>query len=64
MNYNLYLFSNLIKLFDSEFEELEYDLQFLQLPLLYKIFEDSKFNDPKKSEHDSIIDYLTNKFRG
>ena len=62
MNYSLYLFSNLIKLFDSNFEKLEYDLQFSELPERYKAFEDSSFNDEKKGEYDCIIAYLKDEY--
>ena len=44
MDYNLYLFSNLVKLYDKEFNELPYDEQFDDLPYMYDDFWDSKFN--------------------
>ena len=54
MNYNQYLYSCLLKIYDKEFEELEYDLQFELLPTLYKAFEESAFNDPNMGEYECI----------
>ena len=62
MNYDVYLFSNLIKLFDSEFEELPYDEQYDNLPTLYEDFENSKFNVDTKSAYDCMIEYLKEKY--
>jgi hypothetical protein len=62
MNYDVYLFSNLIKLFDSEFEELPYDEQYGNLPTLYEDFENSKFNVDTKSAYDCMIEYLKEKY--
>jgi len=62
MNYDVYLFSNLIKLFDSEFEELPYDEQYDDLPTLYEDFENSKFNVDTKSAYDCMIEYLKEKY--
>lgn len=62
MDYDLYLFSNLIKLFDSEFEELPYDEQYDKLPTLYEDFENSKFNVDTKSAYDCMIEYFNEKY--
>jgi hypothetical protein len=62
MNYDIYLFSNLIKLFDTEFEELPYDEQYDNLPTLYEDFENSKFNVDTKSAYDCMIEYLKEKY--
>lgn len=62
MDYDLYLFSNLIKLFDSEFEELPYDEQYDKLPTLYEGFENSKFNVDTKSAYDCMIEYFNEKY--
>jgi hypothetical protein len=62
MDYNLYLFSNLVKLYDIDFEELPYDEQYNRLPSMYDDFHDSKFNVYSKSEYDCIIDYLNYKY--
>lgn len=58
MNYNIYLFSCLIKLFDKEFEQLEYDLQYEKAIKEYLKFSHSDFNDVNKSEYDCIANYL------
>ncbi len=62
ISYSEYLFSNLIKLYDKEFAELEYDLQFERIGGLYEEFEKSVFNKDTKGEYDCIIDYLVDKY--
>ena len=58
MNYSLYLFSNLVKFFDKEFDELPYDEQWDFLPGMYIQFRLSKFNVIDQSEYDCITNYL------
>ena len=62
MDYDVYLFSNLIKLFDKEFEELPYDEQYDDLPTLYADFENSKFNVDTKSAYDCMVEYFQDKY--
>lgn len=62
MNYNVYLFSCLLKIYDKEFNELEYDLQFQRVPKLYEDFFESDFNNENKSEYDCMIEYLEDKY--
>ena len=62
MNYSMYLFSCLLKIYDKKFSELEYDFQFEQLPVLYGEYESSKFDDPLKGEYECILDYLKDKY--
>lgn len=64
MDYELYLFSCLLKLYNKEFEQKPYDEQFKLIPKLYKEFEDSEYNESKKSTYEAILNYLkaTNKF--
>jgi hypothetical protein len=62
LNYSQYLFSCLLKIYDKEFSELEYDLQFEQLPTLYGEYESSKFDDPLKGEYECILAYLKDKY--
>ena len=62
MNYNEYLFSCLLKDYDNEFNQMEYDLQFEEAPLRYADFEKSSFNVNTKGEYECILDYLTNKY--
>ena len=62
MNYNIYLFSNLVKFFNKEFEELPYDEQYNLLPSMYEDFEISEFNRSEYSEYDCMIDYLKDKY--
>ena len=59
MNYQLYLFSCLVKLYDKEFESLEYDTQYEKLPEMYAKFKESPyFIDYRLSEYDAIVAYL------
>ena len=62
MDYDMYLFSNLIKLFNSEFEELPYDEQYDTLPSLYEDYDNSKFNVDTKGAYECMINYLEEKY--
>jgi hypothetical protein len=62
MNYSQYLFSCLFKLFNSEFEQMAYDIQFDEALYEYALFENSGFNDSNKGEYECIVEYLTNKY--
>ena len=62
MNYQVYLFSCLLKKYDKEFEEMEYDLQFEEAPFRYADFEKSSFNVSEKGEYDCMVEYLENKY--
>jgi hypothetical protein len=61
MDYDMYLFSCLLKDFDKHFADQPYDWQYDVLPELYKEFEDSKFNLEWRSAYDCMIDYLNYK---
>ena len=58
MYYNQYLFVSLLKLYDSKFNDLEYDIQFKLGLMQYKDFEESEFNGYDKTEYECITDYL------
>ena len=58
MEYDMYLFSCLLKLHDKYFEELEYDLQFEELPARYDEFANSTYNDGSKGLYDCIEEFL------
>ena len=62
MNYNEYLFSCLLKIYDKEFEQIEYDLQFEKIGGLYSEFTQSKFDVDTKGEYECIIEYLEDKY--
>ena len=62
MNYDLYLFSCLIKFYDADFDEESYDFQYDILPTLYEGFEKSRFNVDTKSAYDCMTEYLTEKY--
>jgi len=59
MNYQLYLFSCLVKLYDKKFESLEYDLQYDLLPSMYAKFQESpQFLNSNIGEYEAIIAYM------
>ena len=62
MNYNEYLFSCLLKIYDKEFEQMEYDLQYERIAQRYLGFTQSKFNVDTKGEYECIIEYLEDKY--
>jgi len=62
MNYDMYLFSNLIKLYDKNFAFNPYDVQFDLLPGYFHHFELSDFNDREKSLYECIINYCEHHF--
>jgi hypothetical protein len=62
MDYDLYLFSCLIKFYDAEFDEESYDFQYDILPTLYEDFENSKYNVDTKGAYECITEYLKDKY--
>jgi len=62
MDYDVYLFSNLVKLYDTEFEEKPYDEQYDLLPTMYAEYDNSKFNVDTKSAYECIIEFLDEKY--
>jgi len=58
MHYNEYLFVCLLKLYDSKFNDLEYDVQYKLGLMQYKDFEESEFDVFDKTEYECITDYL------
>jgi len=62
MNYNEYLFSCLLKIYDKEFEQMEYDLQYERIAQRYLGFSQSKFNVDTKGEYECMIEYLEDKY--
>lgn len=61
-NYELYLFSCLVKLYDKNFDLQPYDVQFDVLPFYYHHFELSEFNVEDKGLYECINDYLKHQF--
>ena len=62
MDYDLYLFSCLIKFYDADFDEESYDYQYDILPTLYEGFENSRFNVDTKGAYECITEYLKDKY--
>ena len=63
MNYNEYLFSCLLKIYDKEFEQMEYDVQYFIIAQRYLTFTESSFNVETKGEYECIVDYLKDKYK-
>ena len=61
MDYDMYLFSCLLKEVNKEFAEQPYDWQYDVLPDLYKEFIESSYNDVNNSAYDCMINYLNAK---
>lgn len=57
--YGVFLIAELGRLNNVFDKEAPYDLLWEASESLYKEFEDSRFNDPNKSEYDAISDYLS-----
>jgi hypothetical protein len=58
MNYDVYLFSCLLKEFSSEFNEMPYDEQYYIALEKFKAFEKSTFNDVNQGAYECIVNYL------
>lgn len=63
MNYEQYLFSQLLALFDFEFAELPYDLQYAEAFEKYEIFVNSGYDNSNTSLYECIVNYLKNKYQ-
>ena len=67
MKYEHFLFSQLfmnhIENYETEYQELAYDIIFPEVLKHQKLFLKSNFNVDVKSEYDCIIDYLLNEVK-
>lgn len=59
IGYDTYLFSCLLKQYNTTFEQLPYDEQFELLPELYERFDKSPYNKHGKGLYECIVDYLS-----
>lgn len=62
MNYDQYLFSQLLILYNPDFAVMEYDLQYYEALEMYEDFERSEFNEDFRGLYMCIINYLENKY--
>jgi hypothetical protein len=62
MQYEVYLFSNLLKLFDFDFDELSYDYQYDEAFVKYEEFDNSEFNVGEKPLYECMVNYLRHKY--
>jgi len=60
LTYNEYLLGKLLEIKNKEFAELEYDLQFSNIKIIYKDFEASKYNNDNEDLYECILNYLHN----
>ena len=63
MNYEIYLFSNLLKLFDFDFDELSYDYQYSEAFIKYEEFDKSEFNIGEIPLYECMVNYLRDKYK-
>ncbi len=61
MIYSQYLFACLLKEFDKEFSELEYDIQYDVAIGEYEEFENSDYNNVEKPEYECMVEYIKDK---
>ena len=61
MNYPEFIFSQLLCVYDDEFKNLPYDDQYAQVPILYKDFESSDYNNAVKYSNETarMCNYLS-----
>jgi hypothetical protein len=59
MDYKVYLFSCLLKQYNTEYDELPYDTQYDLAKLLWKDFDESTYNDPNRGLYECLIDYFS-----
>ena len=62
MTYENYLFSQLLALFDFDFAEQPYDLQFADALTMYAEFEQSPFNVENIGIYECITNFLRDKY--
>lgn len=62
MNYEQYLFSQLLALFDFDFAEMPYDLQYAEALERYELFDKSDFNTANFGTYECIVNYLKNQY--
>jgi hypothetical protein len=58
MNYDVYLFTCLLREFSSEFNNRPYDEQYDLAAQQFKIFQASEYNDTNKGLYECIENYL------
>jgi hypothetical protein len=61
MNYPEFIFSQLLCVYDDAFRNLPYDEQYEQVPILYKDFESSAYNNAVKYSNETarMCNYLS-----
>ena len=58
MNYSEFLFVNLLREFNSNYNELPYDEMFSEYSNLFIDYENSKFNVDNKTEYQCMCDFF------
>lgn len=56
MNYSEFLFTQLLR--DVAGVQIEYDVLWEESDAIYKIYEDSEFNNPNKPEYECMVDFI------
>jgi len=63
MNYDQYLFSQLLALFDFDYAEMPYNEQYEEALSRYEKFDNSEFNSDKFGLYECIVNYLKNQYK-
>ena len=63
MNYNFFLFTELLRLFDKPLFEKEYDILFGDIQGIFEEYSNSHFTMQNKSEYDCMHDFLTERYK-
>lgn len=63
MNYEKYLFSQLLAIYSPEFAALPYDYQYNDIPVLYENFERSIYNKDNIDLYSCMITYFEKEYK-
>jgi hypothetical protein len=63
IDYEMWMFSDLMRCYNEEWKDEDYDVIWEELFPLYEEFENSKYDVDSKSAIDCMHDFLTNKYK-
>jgi transcription termination factor NusB len=63
MDYNFFLFTELLRLFDKPLFEKEYDILFGDVQVIFAEYNKSSFAMQDKSEYECMHDFLTERYK-
>jgi hypothetical protein len=59
MNYDIFLFSCLLRHYNTEYENLAYDTQYDLAHILWESFAESPYNDSNRGLYECLVDYFS-----